>query len=133
VALVEDHVTVALLPEVTVVGLADKLMVGAGITVTPVLASADPPLPVQVSLKVALALSGPTVCVPETGLLPLQSPAAVQLLALVALQVRVMLEPESSVTRPLGVMVTTGAGVAAAMLTTAESALWPPGPEQVSV
>ncbi len=52
VALVEAHVSVELLPDTTVVGLALKLTVGPVGTVTVTLADAEalPPGPVQVSV-----------------------------------------------------------------------------------
>jgi hypothetical protein len=51
VALVEDHVKVALLPLVTVLGAALKVTVGAGeVTVTVADWAAEPPGPVQVSV-----------------------------------------------------------------------------------
>lgn len=51
VALVADQVTIELLPLATVLGLADKLTVGAGV-VTETVAdwAALPPLPVQLSV-----------------------------------------------------------------------------------
>jgi hypothetical protein len=42
-----------------------------------------PPAPVQTSVKLLLALSGPTDSEPAKALIPLQPPDAVQLLALV--------------------------------------------------
>jgi hypothetical protein len=51
VALVEDQLNVALLPEVTVLGLLLKLTVGAAaVTVTVVDCDAVPPEPVQVNV-----------------------------------------------------------------------------------
>ena len=51
VALVEDHVNVDLPPLATVVGLAVRVTVGAGVvTVTVVACAALPPLPVQVNI-----------------------------------------------------------------------------------
>ena len=50
VALVDDQVSMELLPLATVLGLATRLMVGAGcVTVTVADCAALPPLPVQVS------------------------------------------------------------------------------------
>jgi len=48
VALVADHVKVAVWPAATVVGAALKVTLGFGATVTVVLAEAVPPVPVQV-------------------------------------------------------------------------------------
>ena len=60
VALVADQVTVELVPLATALGLALKLTVGAG-AATDTVADwvALPPLPVQVSVKVPLAVSAP--------------------------------------------------------------------------
>jgi hypothetical protein len=51
VALVADQVSVELLPLATVLGLAERLMVGTGcVTVTVADCAALPPLPVQLSV-----------------------------------------------------------------------------------
>ena len=51
VALVADHVSIALLPLATVLGLAARLMVGKGcVTETVADCAALPPVPVQVSV-----------------------------------------------------------------------------------
>jgi hypothetical protein len=51
VALVEVHVSVELLPDTTLVGLAVSVTVGAGVvTVTVADCEALPPIPVQVSV-----------------------------------------------------------------------------------
>ena len=57
-------------------------------TVTLALAFADPPAPVHVSVYVAVAV-GVTACVPPIALVPVQPFEAVQLVALVELQVSV--------------------------------------------
>jgi hypothetical protein len=72
-ALVADQFSVELEPLATVLGLADKLTVGAGAgEVTETLADwvAPPPAPEQVRAKVVLALSAPLDCEPLTDLLP---------------------------------------------------------------
>ena len=65
VALVLLHCKVVCPPDDTLVGLALKLNVGAGVgaavTVTEADWLTDPPLPVQANAKVVLALSGPTL------------------------------------------------------------------------
>lgn len=71
-------------------GDADKETVGAGVggelpTVTEVLWFAEPPVPVQLRVYVALAV-GETDCVPLVFCEPLQPPLAVQEVALVELQ-----------------------------------------------
>jgi hypothetical protein len=94
VALVADQVSVELLPLDTVLGLAVKVTVGAGV-VTETVADCEalPPLPVQVSEYVALAVRAPVDCEPLNALLPDQAPDAVQDVALVEDQVRVEAAP----------------------------------------
>jgi hypothetical protein len=131
-AFAEVQLIVVLLPAVMLVGLADNVMVGACSANTARRASVGPPLPVQVSRKLELAVMGPTLWVPDSALPPLQLPAAVQLVALVELQVRLTLEPAST-WLALALSVTTGAGTDWIMLTVVESELWPPGPVQIIV
>ncbi len=64
-----------------------------GFTVTVVLALPDPPLPLQARLKVEVMVSGPVDSEPLVALLPLQAPEALQLVALVLLQVKVLDSP----------------------------------------
>jgi hypothetical protein len=60
VALVADQVSVELLPLATVLGLAEKVMVGTGcVTDTVADCAALPPLPVQLRVYVAFAVSAP--------------------------------------------------------------------------
>jgi len=64
VAFVEFHVRVLLAPLATDVGDADSVTVGAGVaavTMTAVLAWAEPPLPVQRSVNEALAVNAPVL------------------------------------------------------------------------
>ncbi len=101
VALVDDHVRVALLPLSTLLGLAANDTVGAGgggaLTATLVLWLAEPPAPVQVSVNVLLAaVSGPLLALPEVGRLPLQAPPATQDVVLIDDQVSVVLPPLST-------------------------------------
>jgi hypothetical protein len=96
VALVVDQVKLELPPLTTVLGFAAKTTVGAGTgEVTDTVADwlALPPGPVQVSAKVALALSAPVACEPLRALLPDQAPAAVQEEALVEDHDKVALLP----------------------------------------
>lgn len=130
VALLTDQLIMALLPLVTVLGLAVKLTVGAAV-VTETVADcvALPPLPVQLSVYVALADKAPVLCDPLTPLTPDQDPAAVQPVALFADQVRVALLPFVTV---LGLteMVTVGTGCVTETVTDC-AALLPPLPLQV--
>lgn len=76
------------------------------------------------------AVKGPVDCEPLTGWLPVQPPAAVQAVALLALQLKVELLPEVMVLG-FAVMVTVGAALA-----TVTVAVWlaePPGPLHVRV
>jgi hypothetical protein len=99
VALVEDHVSVELRPEVTELGLALMVTVGAGaaegvpVTVTVVEWLAEPIGPVQVKLNWVVLVSGPTDRVPPVETPPLQPPEAVQCVALVVFQKRTAVWP----------------------------------------
>ena len=128
-ALVEFHVRIDVPPLTTVVGLADKATVGAGTTVTVVVAAAlEPPAPVQVSEYIVLAVSGPVLWLPLVASRPAQPPDAVHAVALVELHDSVELPP--TVMRDgLVVRVTVAAGATATM---AVAVLWPPAPVQVS-
>ena len=97
-ALDEDQVRVVAAPLLTVLGFAERLTVGAA-AVTETVADwvALPPLPVQVSEKVALALRAPVDCEPETGLLPDHAPVAVHEVAFVDDHVKVELSPLATV------------------------------------
>ena len=90
VALVELQLSEAAEPAMTDVGLAESDTVGgAGGVPTDTVAVwlTLPPAPEHASVKLVVALSAPVVCVPLVALLPLQPPDAVQLVALVELQV----------------------------------------------
>jgi hypothetical protein len=91
----DDQVSVELLPLATVLGLALKLTValGCALTVTVADCAALPPEPVQVNVKVDVAVSAPVDDVPVTGLTPDHAPEAVQEVALVADQFKVALPP----------------------------------------
>jgi hypothetical protein len=79
------------------------------LTVTTVLALLLPPVPLQLRVKLEVVVRAEVVKVPEVNWLPLQAPLAVQLVALVVLQVRVTVLPEVIVDNE-GVRVTVGAG-----------------------
>ena len=63
---------------------------------TVALCEADPPLPVQVSVKVVVAVRAAEVSVPVVALVPLQPPLAEQLEAFVLLQVKVAVDPDAT-------------------------------------
>ena len=93
VALVLDHVSVDALPLATLVGEALKVSVGAARMVTPTLRLTEPPAPLQLSVKVESVVSAPVEAVPLSDWRPLQEPEAVQLEALVVVQVSVDAPP----------------------------------------
>ena len=131
VALVEVQVSVALLPLVTVLGLAFRDIAGTGeLTETVTDCAALPPAPVQVSVNVEFALSAPLEAEPLVALLPLHAPDAVQAVALVEDQVSVAALPLTIV---LGLADSDTAGVGGVTDTVADCAALPPGPMQVSV
>ncbi len=129
VVLVEDQVKVVALPLATVLGAAARLTVGAA-ALTDTVADwvALPPVPVQVSEYVALAVSAPVDCEPLTALLPDQPPEAVQEVALVDDQVKVDVPPLTTVLG-LAAKVTVGAGEVTD--TVADCDALPPVPVQV--
>jgi hypothetical protein len=132
-ALVEDQVSVEVPPLATLVGLALSEAVGAGAgaaTVTVADWAAEPPLPLQVSVYLVVAVRMPVLCEPLLGSLPVQPPDAVQEEALVEDQVKVEVPPLVAVPG-LAVSVTDGAG--AVTVTVADCAALPPLPLQVSV
>jgi hypothetical protein len=97
-------------------------------TVTVIESLPDPPVPVHVSVNVDVAVRGPTDAVPLTALVPLQDPLAVQLVALVVLQVSVE-EPPLATLVGLAVSVTVGAALVT--VTVALLVAVPPTPVQV--
>jgi len=98
VALTEPQFKVDEPPEVTLVGLAVKVTVGAGgaDTVTVADAVAEPPAPVQVTVYVPFAVMLVTVWLPEVDFAPLHAPDATQLVALVEPHVIVEDPPEET-------------------------------------
>jgi len=101
VALTAVQLSVVVPPLAIVDGVALRAIEGGGsapgaLTATFTDWVAAPPLPVHVSANDALAVIGPVLAVPDTGLAPLQLPDAVQLLALLELHVSVAAAPESS-------------------------------------
>jgi hypothetical protein len=105
-------------------------LAAAVVTVTVVDAELLPPGPVQLRVYWVEAVSTPVDALPAVDLLPDQPPEAAQLVALVALQVRVLALPEV-IDNGDAVSDTVGAGVAAVTVTVVEAELLPPGPVQL--
>ena len=132
VALVATHVRVDAPPLLTVLGVVEKLTVGAAaITETVADCVALPPAPLQVSMYVALAFNAPVDSEPLVGLLPDQAPEAVQVVALSAVQVTLELSPLVTVLG-LALMLIVAVGFELTV-TVADCAALPPSPLQVSV
>jgi len=110
VALVADQVSVELSPFVTVLGLLLKPTVGA-VCLTETVADciALPPAPVQDKVYVVLAVSAPVDWDPLVAFGPAHPPEAVQAVALVADQVRLLL-PLFATLLGLAVKLTVGTG-----------------------
>ncbi len=132
VALVDDQVSVALPPLATVLGVALKVTtaVGFALTVTEADWVALPPAPVQVNVKLELAVSAPLDWVPLTALLPDQAPPAVQAVAFAADQDKVAALPLMT---ELGLAASVMLGVGALTETVADCEALPPAPVQVNV
>ena len=94
VAFVAVHVSVAACAAATVVGLAVKVTVGGGTTVTVTDCELVPPVPVQDNANVVVVVRTPDGSLPLVTLVPLHPWEAVQLVALVLLQLRVVDCPE---------------------------------------
>ncbi len=90
-----------------------------------------PPGPVQVKVKVLVSVKGPTLALPESGLLPDQAPPALQAVASVDDQLKVE-EPFISTVVGLAVSETVGNGARSTATVTDRPAL-PPGPLQVRI
>jgi hypothetical protein len=90
-----------------------------------------PPGPVQVKVKVLVSVKGPTLSLPESGLLPDQAPPASQEVASVDDQVKVE-EPFMSTVVGLAVSATVGNGAGFTATVTDRPAL-PPAPLQARV
>jgi hypothetical protein len=120
VAFVVDQLISVRLPLVIVLGVAVTVTVGAATggldTATVASLVALPPGPVQVSAKTSLEVSQPVFLAPLSGLLPVQSPAAVQAVAFVADQ---LINVRLPLVIVLGVAVTVTLGAGAVPPTTA--------------
>jgi hypothetical protein len=132
VALFDDHVSVAALPLLTVLGLALRLTVAAGFALTVTVADCDalPPAPVQVSMYVDVVVSAPVDWEPFVAMAPDQAPEAVHEVALFDVQVSVELLPLLMALGPT-LKVTTGA--AGLTETVTDCTALPPAPVQVRV
>jgi hypothetical protein len=131
VALVDDHVSELLPPLATLVGFAVSVTVGAGavvVTVTDRLVV--PPPPVHANVNVVFAFSAAVVWLPLVAFVPLQPPEAVQLVALVAVHVRV---DDPPLTTEAGLAVSVTEGALDATVTVSVRLALPPAPVQVSV
>jgi len=129
VALEELHVSSEAPPLFTAVGFAVNIAVGTTLTVA--LAGAlVPPTPVHVRVNKEFELTGAVVTVPIYAFVPLQLAEAVQLVALVELQVNVDVLPLTTVAGA-AVSVAVGTGTTVTVVVTA--GLVPPAPVQVSV
>jgi hypothetical protein len=131
VAFVDDHVNADVAPLCTVVGFALKVTDGAAV-VTDTFAdcTALPPVPLQVSVYVSLAVSAPVDCEPPLAdFAPDHAPEAVQEVALVTDQLNVELLPLATV---LGLAARVTVGAAAVTDTVADWAALPPLPVQLS-
>lgn len=113
VAFAADQVSCALPPCCTAVGSAVNVSVGAGaVTFTVTVCEALPPGPVQVSWKLVVWDSAAVVVLPDIPLDPVQPPDAVQLLAPVVDQLRVLVLPDmTEVGFAVRLTVGNGAGV----------------------
>jgi len=132
VALVEDQVKVDAAPLFTVLGVAETLTVGAGVlTDTVADCVALPPVPVQVSTYVALALTAPVGCEPLSALAPDHAPEAVQVVAFVETHVKLELPPLATVLG-LALILTVAVGFGLTV-TVVDCAALPPVPLQVNV
>jgi hypothetical protein len=130
VALVDDQVRVELAPLAILAGLALMETLGAGAeTVTVTDCAAEPPVPVQVSVNLVVAVRAAVVLDPLIASPPLQPPDAVQAVALVDDQVNVDVAPLLTVVG-LADRVTAGAGLVTE--TVADWLALPPVPVHVS-
>jgi len=131
VAFVEDQLSIAEPPLLTVVGLALRPTVGGAETLTVTDWLALPPGPLQVSVKVVVALSAPVLELPLVGSLPDQPPEAVQLLALVEDQLSIA-DPPLLTLVGFALRLTVGL-TRVETLTVTDCVVLPPAPLQVSV
>jgi hypothetical protein len=130
VAFVDDQVRVELPPLATEVGPALSSTLGGGAdTVTVADCDAEPPAPLQVSVKFAVVVRPEVLVEPLIGFVPAQPPEAVQDVAFVEDQLSVEVAPFLTV---LGLAVKVTAGVGVVTETVADCVALPPLPLQVS-
>ncbi len=131
-ALVVDQLSVDAPPLATDAGVAVSVTVGSGAGLTVIVTdwTAEPPLPVQVSVKEPVAVRFVRCSLPEVDLVPLQPPEAVQELAFVLDQVSVVDPPLITV---VGEAVSETDGADGPTVTVVDCAAVPPGPAQVNV
>jgi hypothetical protein len=128
-AFVLVHASCVLAPLATLDGVAVRLTVGAGTTVTVFESLAVPPVPVQLKVKVVLEESAPLVSLPTGGLVPDQPPDAEHDVAALVVHASCVVPPVATLAG-LTVRLTVGAATAA---TAFESLAVPPLPVQVNV
>lgn len=98
VAFSEFQLKVDVPPLAVVVGDADSVTAGEGeVATTSADCEADPPGPVQVSVKLVVAVRGSVVAVPLVGWVPLHPPDAAQVWASFALHCNVTRVPMATV------------------------------------
>lgn len=131
VTLVPAQVSVVLPFRATPTGFADSVTEGVpAVTVTAPVCETLPPVPAQASVKLEFAVSAPVLCVPDVPRAPVHAPDAVQLVALVVLQVSCDEAPDCTL---VGEALNVNVGAAADTVTAAVCAMEPPDPVQVSV
>jgi hypothetical protein len=130
VALEEVQVSVELVLLAMVVGAAEMPTEGGFALIDTVADwAAVPPVPVQVNVKVVLAVSAPEDCEPLTALVPDHPPEPEHEVAFFAVQVSVVEAPEVTV---LGLAVSVTEGAEAETVTVADCVAEPPVPVQVN-
>ncbi|MEJ1963981.1 MAG: hypothetical protein WDO56_21545 [Gammaproteobacteria bacterium] len=137
VALVLSHRSIELPLGPIDAGLAERLIVGVGVTTTLLTTTSTelctlPPAPVHVRRNVEVAANAPLDSEPLIALLPVHAPEAVHEVAFVVDQVSTLAVPAVTV---VGVAENkrVGAGAGAATLTVTDLVVVPPPPVQVSV
>lgn len=118
------------MPLVFVVGAAHTRVAVPVVAATVTVAdcAAEPPVPVHVSVYLAVAVSAGVFCEPLAASEPLQPPEAAQEFALAEDQVKVEAAPLATV---LGLAVNVTVGAAVVTVTVADCAALPPPPVQV--
>ncbi len=131
VAFLVDQARVEAAPELTVLGSAVKVMVGANPeTVTLTNWVAAPPVPLQVNSYSVVLESTPVDQVPLVATAPCQPPEEMQEVAFSELQLKVDMPPSATV---VGEAVSVTVGACEVTTICADCETDPPGPVQVSV